>query len=61
MRAPAKRMLVLFEEESSTSILSTGKVKKIVSGDNNLKDGAVVVVDYENVDYKALVLKLHGK
>ena len=41
-------MLVVFEEESSTSILSTGKVKKTFSGDNNLKDG--VVVDDKNID-----------
>lgn len=57
----AKRMLVFFEEEGSTSILSTNKVKKIVSGGNKLENGAVVVVDYENVDYEAVVVKLHGK
>ena len=60
IRAPAKRMLVYFEEDSSTSILSTNKVKKIVDG-NKLEDGVAVLVDYDNVDYEALVIKLHGK
>ena len=60
IRAPAKRMLVYFEEDSSTSILSTNKVKKILDG-NKLEDGVAVLVDYDNVDYEALVIKLHGK
>ena len=60
IRAPAKQRLVYVEEDSSTSILSTNKVKNIVDG-NKLEDGVAVLVDYDNVDYEALVIKLHGK
>ena len=59
-RSPAKRMLVFFEEDKTTAILNTSKVKQIIGG-NKLEDGAIVVVEYDNADYEALVIKLHGK
>ena len=60
-RAPPKRMLGFFKADKTTSILPTSKVKKIFSEDRKLIDEAEVLVDYENHDYKAHVLKLHGK
>ena len=59
--APPKRMLAFFEAYKNTSTLPTSKVKKIFSKNRKLVDGAEVLVDYENHNYKAHVLKLHGK
>ena len=53
-------MLVFFEEDKTKAILNTSKVKQII-GRKKLEDGAVVVVEYDNVDYEARVIKLHGK
>lgn len=60
-RAPPKRMLVYFEADESHLILPTNKVRKICSKNQKLEEGANVIVDYENMEYEALVLKLHGK
>ena len=53
-------MLVFFEEDKTTAILNTSKVKQIMGG-NKLEDGAIVAVEYDNADYEALVVKPHGK
>ena len=58
--ASAKRMLVFFPEDKSTSILSTSKVQSISSG-NRLEEGAEVIINFNNVPYEASVIKLHGK
>ena len=56
----SQTMLVFFEEDKTTAILNTSKVKQIIGG-NKLEDGAIVVVEYDNADYEALVVKPHGK
>ena len=53
-------MLVFFNCNETTSILGTNKVKTVLDGDK-LVEGKSVMVDYGNAEYKAKVLKLHGK
>ena len=59
-RQPAKRMVILFNYDNSTCIMDTSKAKKVVDG-NKIEEGATVLVDFENKEYEARVLKLHGK
>ena len=60
-RAPTKRMLVFFKFDENTSVLGTNKVKKVLANGNKLEEGAVVLVEYDKVDYEAHVIKMHGK
>jgi hypothetical protein len=56
-----KRMLVVYKEDKCTSILNTSKVKRILSGEAKLTEGSTVEVEFDGLDYAALVVKLHGK
>jgi hypothetical protein len=54
-------MLVVYEEDKCTGILNTSKVKRILSGEAKLTEGSTVEVEFDGLDYAALVVKLHGK
>lgn len=56
----AKRMLLFFSSDQTTSILETTKLRKILDGDR-LVEGASVLVKYGEEDLEARILKLHGK
>ncbi|CAB4020161.1 Hypothetical predicted protein [Paramuricea clavata] len=54
----AKRMLLFFGGDQTTSILETSKLIKILEGDR-LVEGASVLVKYGKEDLEARVVKLH--
>jgi hypothetical protein len=54
-------MLVVYKEDKCTSILNTSNVKRILSGEAKLTEGSTVEVEFDGLDYEALVVKLHGK
>ena len=54
-----KRMLVIYKEDRCTSILNTGKVKRILSGEAKLTERSTVEVEFDGLDYEALVVKFH--
>ncbi|CAB3996825.1 Hypothetical predicted protein [Paramuricea clavata] len=54
----AKRMLLFFGGDQTTSILETSKLIKILEGDR-LVEGASVLVKYGKEDLEAQVAKLH--
>ncbi|CAB4034622.1 Hypothetical predicted protein, partial [Paramuricea clavata] len=54
----AKRMLLFFGGDQTTSILETSKLIKILEGDR-LVEGASVLVKYGKEDLEARVAKLH--
>jgi hypothetical protein len=56
-----KRMLVFFQEDKTTCILPTSKVRRILESNQTLWEGAKVQVEYENKLFFAQILKLHGK
>lgn len=55
-----KRMLVYFEADNGTAIMKTSEAKSVVSG-GKLEEGAMVLVEFDKIDFKGLVVKLHGK
>ena len=57
----AKRMLIFFDEDQTTYILPTSKVKRIFGTNQTLLEGSKIEVSYERKLYTAQVLKLHGK
>jgi hypothetical protein len=48
-------MLVIYKEDMCTSILNIGKVKRILSGEAKLTEGSTVEVEFDGLDYEALV------
>jgi hypothetical protein len=48
-------MLVIYKEDRCTSILNTGKVKRILSGEAKLTEGSTVEVEFDGLDNEALV------
>ena len=60
LRQPAKTMLIFFIADQTTAILETTKVRKILQGDM-VKEGATVLVDFDEEEFEASVIKLHGK
>ena len=57
----AKRMLVFLDEDQTTCILPTSKVKRIFGTNQTLLEGSKIEVSHERKLYTAQVLKLHGK
>jgi hypothetical protein len=53
-------MLVLLNEDKCTSILNTRKVRRILSGEPKLSERSSIEVEYNVVNYEALIVKLHG-
>ena len=54
-------MPIFFDEDQTTCILPTSKVKQIFGTNQTLLEGSKIEVSYERKLYTAQVLKLHGK
>jgi hypothetical protein len=53
-------MLVYFRADNATAIVKTSEAKSVVSG-GKLEEGALVLVEFDKIDFEGLVVKLHGK
>ncbi len=62
LRQPAKpkQMLIFFSVDQTTAVLETTKVKHVIEGDV-VQEGATVLVEFGKENFKASVIKLHGK
>ncbi|XP_028410534.1 uncharacterized protein LOC114533231 [Dendronephthya gigantea] len=58
IREPAKRMLIFFSVDQTTTVLDTAKVKEIIEGDK-IEEGAKVLVKFGKDNFEARIIKLH--